>query len=88
VIKRALFDIVLFISIFIFPWWVSIFFIILGVFIFSRYYEFIVAFVIIFSVYSIPNDRIIYSPALFSLFVIIFYVFIQYFKNNIILYKK
>lgn len=87
-IKRALFDIVLFISIFIFPWWISVFLVTVGIFIFDKYYEFIVALAIIFSIYSTPNDKIISSPIFFSLIVIFFFIFIQYFKNNIILYKK
>lgn len=86
--RRVIFDIGLFISIFIFPWWFSVLLILIGIFTFSNFYEFIVVGVIIFSLYSIPGDRIISSPIIFSLGIILLYVIIQSIRNNIILYKK
>ncbi|MFA5773337.1 MAG: hypothetical protein WC908_01525 [Candidatus Paceibacterota bacterium] len=86
--KRVIFDIVLFLSVFIFPWWVSIFLLFIGIFIFNNFYEFIVASVIIYSLYTIPGDRIISSPIFFSSVLITLYIAIEYIKNNIILYKK
>jgi hypothetical protein len=87
-IKRVVFDLILLISVFIFPWWASVIIILIGMFIFDRFYEFIIASSIIFSLYSILDGRIISSPVFFSLMIIALYTLIQYFKDNIILYKK
>jgi len=86
-IKRVIFDMVLFISIFVFPWWVNAFFMLIGVFYFRNFYEFILVGVIIYSLYSIPGDKLISSPVVFSFAVVILYSIIQYIQSNIILYK-
>lgn len=86
--KRVIFDVVLFISVFVFPWWISVLLLFVGIFIFNNFYEFIIASVIIYSLYAIPGDRIISSPVFFSSVLIILYLIIEYIKNNIILYKK
>jgi len=86
--KRIFFDIILFISIFVFPWWVSLFFVFIGIFIFNNFYEFIGAGIIVFALYSFPDDRLISSPVFFSLLLIISYLVLQFIKSNIILYKK
>jgi len=86
--KRVIFDAILFISVFIFPWWVSLFFVIIGLFIFNNFYEFIVASVIIYSLYGIPSDRIISSPIFFVSIIIIFYFAVHFIKSRMILYKK
>lgn len=86
--KRVIFDLVLFILVFISPWWVSVLLLFIGIFAFDNFYEFIVASVIIYSLYSIPSDRLISSPIFFSSVIIILYIIIQSIQNNIILYKK
>lgn len=86
--KRVIFDIVLFIAIFVFPWWVSAFLLCIGVFIFKNFYEFIVACVIVYSLYSVPNGTWISNQAFFSALIIVLYIIIQIIKNNIILYKN
>jgi hypothetical protein len=88
IIKRVIFDIVLFVSVLIFPWWISIFMLFVGIFIFDRYYEFILFGLIIFSLYSIPTPRIISSPIFFSSIVVFLYILIQHTRSNMILYKK
>lgn len=87
-IKRVIFDIILFISIFIFPWWVSFTFLFIGIFTFNKYYEFIIGSIIIYSLFSIPNDKMVSSPIFFASIVSVFYILVQYFKTSIILYKK
>jgi len=86
--KRVVFDIILFVSVFIFPWWVSGLLLLIGIFIFNHFYEFIFTSVIIYSLFAIPNGRLISSPAFFSLFIIFLFIFIQIIKDNIIVYKK
>lgn len=86
--KRAIFDLVLFVSIFIFPWWVSILLLFVGIFVFNNFYEFIIANVIIYYLYSVPSTRLISSPIFFSSVIIILYIMIQFIRDNIIFYKK
>jgi hypothetical protein len=86
--KRVIFDIVLFLSLFIFPWWISVFLVIVGIFLFDNFYEFIVSGVIFFSLYRAPGDRLISSPIVFALGLVLVFVIIQYIKSNIIFYKK
>jgi len=86
VIKRIIFDILLFLSIFILPWWITVILIFIGIFIFKNFYEFIGSFVIIYSLYVIPGVKI--SPFWFSLILSIIYISIQAFRNYIILYKN
>lgn len=88
VMKRVIFDLILLVLIFIFPWWVSLFFILLGIFIFNNFYEFIISGVIIYFIYVPSGNQLIYSPILFSITIIISYIIIQLIRDNIILYKK
>jgi hypothetical protein len=86
--KRFIFDLILFISVFVFPWWISLLGVIVGIFIFDDFYEYIVAGFIIFALYSVGGERFISSPIYFSLIIIISYAIIQFIKSYIILYKK
>lgn len=86
--KRVCFDIVLFISIFIFPWWISALLMVVGISIFTNFYEFIITGSIIYSLYSIPSERIISNPLFYVTVVSVVYFGIQYLKDNIITYKK
>jgi len=87
--KRVIFDIILFISIFIFPWWVGILLLAIGLFVFANFYEFVAGGVLIFSLYAPMGDgRLISSPIFFSALIIFFYAITQIIKSNIIFYKK
>jgi len=86
--KRVIFDIILFVSLLILPWWVSVLLAITGIFIFNNFYEFIFSGVVVYSLFSLPSDRLIASPIFFSLSVVFLYIVVQIIKNNIILYKK
>jgi hypothetical protein len=70
------------------PWWISVFLAITGMFLFSNFYEFLIALVAIFGLYSIPSGRLIASPVFYSASIILIYIFIGYIRDNIILYKK
>ena len=85
VIKRILFDILLFLSIFILPWWVMVIIVFIGIFIFKNFYEFIFAFIAMYSLYIIPNSRL--TPFWFSLAISVIYISIQSFRHYIILYN-
>lgn len=87
--KRVIFDILLFISIFIFPWWISIPLLFLGLFAFKNFYEFVVAGILTYSLYSpAGGDRLISSPVFLSAVIIIIFIVAQLIKDNIIFYKK
>jgi hypothetical protein len=86
--KRVIFDIFLLISLYIFPWWISILLLFIGIFVFDNFYEFIVSNIIMYSMYATKSDRIISSSVFFPLIIIISYILIQFIKSNIILYKK
>lgn len=86
VIKRIIFDILLFLSIFILPWWITVILAFMGIFIFNNFYEFIVSFVIMYSLYVIPGVKI--TPFWFSLIISTLYLGIQGFRHYIILYKQ
>lgn len=86
--KRFVFDLILFILIFICPWWVGAFFLFIGLFVFYNFYEFIIFSVIIYSLYSVNSDSFLSSPLFFSLIITLSYFVIESIKNNLILYKK
>jgi hypothetical protein len=86
--QRVIFDVLLFIFLFIWPWWVIFLILFIGIFIFKNFYEFIIVTLIIYSLYSIQGEGILYSSTFISLVTIFFYFLIQYLKNNIILYKN
>lgn len=87
-VKRVIFDLILFISIFIFPWWVSVLLSLIGIFIFEKFYEFIIVCTIIYVLYSSLKYGLISSPIFFSLIIIIAYILFQLIRSNIILYNK
>lgn len=85
--KRVIFDLILFVSVFIFPWWISLFLVLVGIFLFDNFYEFIVSGVIIYSIYATKGGQLISSPIFFSILIILSYIIIQLIRDNIILYK-
>ena len=86
--KRGLFDIILFLSLFILPWWVGGIMAIIGIFLFNNFYEFIISGVIIYSLYTIVGSGIFSSSIFFSALIIISYIIIQFIRSRIIIYNK
>ncbi len=86
--KRIIFDIILFITIYIFPWWVGFLLLMVGLFYFDNFYEFIIISAIIYSLYSVPGLGVISSSVFFPSIIIILYIIVQSVKNNIIHYKN
>lgn len=86
--KRILFDIILFLSVFLFPWWVATILAFVGIFLFTQFYEFIGVGIIIYALYAIPGSRIIASTVWFPVIVSLIYIFIQFTRRYIILYKN
>lgn len=86
--KRAFFDLSLFIAILFLPWWASIFMAIVGLFIFRNFYEYLAFGVFSFVLYSTSSVRAVSSPVYFALILTLSFAFIQIIKRNIIFYKK
>jgi len=86
--KRVIFDILLFTSVFIFPWWISLFLVLIGIFVFKNFYEYIIVSVIVYSLYAVKGEMLISFPVLFSAVIIGTYVIIQYIRDNIIYIKN
>jgi len=87
-IKRVIFDVVLILSAFILPWWVSGLLALIGIFIFDDFYEFVITGVIYYSLYANINNCLISFPIFFGTIIIVTYLIIQLIKNNLFLYKK
>ena len=86
VIKRVIFDALFFLSVFMLPWWITTILAFIGIFVFKSFYEFVLVFVIMYSLYLIPGVR--FSPFYFSLILSVIYLSVQFLKNYIILYKN
>ncbi|HUC89069.1 MAG TPA: hypothetical protein VMR49_03500 [Candidatus Paceibacterota bacterium] len=87
-IKRIAFDVILFLSIFLLPWWITAILGLAGIFIFAQFYEFIAVGIIMHSIYVVPGHGFISSPLWFTLIIFIIYISIQFIRRHIILYKN
>lgn len=86
--KRVIFDILLLLCLLTLPWWVTLVAALIGLFIFKQFYEFIIAWIIMFSLFAIPGSRIISSPILSALIIGLVYVGVQVLRRYIILYRN
>ncbi len=86
--KRGIFDIILFLSLFILPWWVGAILAMVGIFVFKKYYEFIISGMIIYSIFTIPGSGLLTSSISFFALLIILYQGIQILRRRIILYDS
>ena len=86
--KRVIFDILLFLFIFLLPWWAILIWVIVGLFVFVNFYEFLVACIIIYGLTAIPQAKFLNSSILYYLGIVVFYILVQYLRRHIILYKN
>jgi hypothetical protein len=86
--KRVIFDIILLLSVFILPWWISAVLALIGIFIFHEFYEFLAVGMIIHVLYVVPGPRVISSDIWFPVILVGVYVAIQALRRYIILYKN
>lgn len=86
--KRVIFDVFLVAFIFLLPWWIVLILSIIGLFIFKSFYEFIVASIIIYLLYSVPLDTFFNKSIFVYAGIIIFYLIAEYLRRHIILYKN
>jgi len=86
--KRVFFDILLLLSVFLLPWWVTTVLVLAGVFIFREFYELLVVGVMMYSIYRIPGPAVISSPIWFPIILIAIYLGTQALRRYMILYKN
>jgi hypothetical protein len=86
--KRVIFDIFLFIFVFVLPWWVTLLWAIVGLFIFKNYYEFLISGIIFYVISTTREYAFINKSLVFYFSIIIFYLISQYIRRHIILYKN
>ncbi len=86
-VKRIVFDFLLLIFIFIFPWWFNLIAIIFGILFFDDFYEFIFFSLAFYSMFFIPSS-FWFSKIIFPIIIMLAYFTIQFIKNNLFLYKK
>jgi len=85
--KRIILDIVLFLSIFLVPFWLQGILALVLLFYFRNYYEFIVIFLVSDLVYSVSESRF-FGIKIFSFFVSIFvFIGVQFLKTKLSYYK-
>ncbi len=86
--KRLIFNTFLFLSIFLLPWWIVLILSIIGLFIFTSFYEFIISNIIIYVLYSVPLNTFLNKSIFVYAGIIIFYLIAEYLRRHIILYKN
>ncbi len=86
--KRVFFDILLFLSIFILPWWVSAFVVFVGIFVFEQFYEFIAGGILMYVLYATEGTRLISSHIWFPAILSIIYLGIQTMRRYIIIFRN
>ena len=86
--NRVVFDILLFLCLFTMPWWLTGVLALIGIFVWKQFYEFIFVWVIMYSLFAVPDTRFISSPIWYSLIVGVVYVGIQTLRRNMAIYKN
>ena len=87
-IKRVIFDIIAILSVLILPWWLTAIIALIGIFVFSRFYEFIALGLGMYVLYAIPGSGILSSPIWFTMLLLLVYIGIQFIRRYIVLYKN
>ena len=83
---RILSFVVLISSVFFAPWWFSFIFYIAMLFLFENFYEGIFALLLIDLLYGIPEAKFYGFPLVSTLFAVIFYYFVSWFKRYLSFY--
>ena len=90
--KRIIFDVILFLSVLLWPWWLTVILAIVGLWLFRDYYEFLVLGIIFFAIYNSPAikeyNQIISSPIWYPLILVILFIGAEQIKKIIILYRN
>lgn len=87
-IKRAIADICIILSILYAPWWMTVSVGVFFAFYFNNYYELIAAGVLIDILYGNNSTFLIRAPFVFSIGSIVFYFSIQFLKTKMRMYNS
>jgi hypothetical protein len=85
--KRVLYDIVLFACLLLLPWWVTAIVAFLGMGLFTQFYEFLIAGLVMYAIYRVPSTLFLASPVWFFVLIALVYVLVQIIRRYIIIYK-
>lgn len=85
--KRIVFDIILVLSVYLFVWPVTLLLALAGIFLFSHFYEFLLALVIMYALHAVPDTIFIASPFWFAVIVVMVYTLGQLARRYMIIYK-
>jgi len=88
VVKRAIYDIFLFLGLFLLPWYMGLFFVFLGIFLFINFYEFIFWILLFFSIYGYESSKIISNELFLAIIIIIVFFVLNKLKDFIIFYHN
>ena len=86
--KRVIFDILLIIFIFILPWWAGVILALIGIFLFDKFYEFIITLIIMSSLYMIEGTVKTSTIILWAISINAIYFGIQILKSRISFYQS
>ncbi len=85
--KRIIFDICIFLSLFYLPWWITLLAALIGIFIFQHFYEFLFTGLLMYALYGIGNQHFYASSILLPIILITVYFLGTLFKKSILFYK-
>ena len=86
--KRVIYDVLLLIFIYLLPWWVTLVWAFVGLFIFVNYYEYIISLTMVFLMSFIPEKKFFGNGTLVYSLIILSYFVLAYFKSKIIIYSN
>ncbi len=86
--KRLLFDSMLFVSVFILPWWITVSLAFIGMFLFKNFYEFLCVSIVMYTLFAVPGDRFITSRVWFPISISLLYIGLQAFRSRMIVYNN
>ncbi|MCX6756440.1 MAG: hypothetical protein NTX85_03805 [Candidatus Nomurabacteria bacterium] len=84
--QRLIFSSVLFLTFFIFPWWIPAILSLAGIFIYVDFYEALAIGVMFFAVYF--SGGLFLSAFYYSAFLIVLFIGLNYIKKFMIFYQK
>jgi hypothetical protein len=84
---RAVSFAILLLSIFFAPWWFSFLLYVIGLFLFERFYEGVLALSLMDLLYGIPEGKFYGFPLVATLFAVIFYYAVFWVKGRLSMYS-
>ena len=86
--KRVIFDTIVLFSLFLLPWWTSALLAVIGIFLFTQFYEFLFVGVAIYSLYVIKEQSFITKPIWFACTLALVYIAIQVLRRYLVVYES